>query len=111
MASSRLHRSGAFALLAALLLAGFWLSPAEAQQQPAGFAVDRLYQSPPGAGWFVMDDLDMTGRLGGGVGVTSGDARTPLVISGPDGPQKLAVVQEEAFLTIGAALTHDRFRG
>jgi hypothetical protein len=110
MASSRSHRSGALALLAALLLGGF-CSSAEAQQQPAGFAVDRLYQSPPGAGWFVMDDLDMTGRLGGAVEVTSGYARNALVISGPDGPQKLAVVQEEAFLTIGAAVTHDRFRG
>ena len=28
--------------------------PAEAQQQPAGFAVGRFHQSPPGAGWFIM---------------------------------------------------------
>ena len=72
---------------------------------------ERLYQSAPGAGWFVMDDLDMSGRLGGAVSLTSGYARNPLVITGPDGKQKLAVVSEEAFVDFGAAITHDRFRG
>jgi hypothetical protein len=33
------------------------------------------------------------------------------VITGPDGKQKLAVVSEEAFLDIGAAITYDRLRG
>jgi hypothetical protein len=85
--------------------------PAEAQQQPAGFAVERFYQSAPGGGWFIMDDLDISGRLGGAVSLSSGYARNPLVITGPDGKQKLAVVSEEAFLDFGAAVTHDRFRG
>jgi hypothetical protein len=85
--------------------------PAEAQQQPAGFAVERFYQSAPGAGWFIMDDLDISGRLGGVVSFSSGYARNPLVLTGPDGKQKLAVVSEEAFLDVGAAVTHDRFRG
>jgi hypothetical protein len=85
--------------------------PAEAQQQPAGFAVGRFYQSAPGSGWFIMDDLDISGRLGGVVSLSSGYARNPLVITGPDGKQKLAVVSEEAFLDFGAAVTHDRFRG
>jgi hypothetical protein len=85
--------------------------PAEAQQQPAGFAVERFYQSAPGGGWFIMDDLDISGRLGGVVSFSSGYARNPLVITGPDGKQKLAVVSEEAFLDVGAAVTHDRFRG
>jgi hypothetical protein len=85
--------------------------PAEAQQQPAGFAVERFYQSAPGGRWFIMDDLDISGRLGGVVSFSSGYARNPLVITGPDGKQKIAVVSEEAFLDIGAAVTHDRFRG
>jgi hypothetical protein len=85
--------------------------PAGAQQQPAGFAVGRFYQSAPGGGWFIMDDLDISGRLGGVISFSSGYARNPLVITGPDGKQKLAVVSEEAFLDIGAAVTHDRFRG
>jgi hypothetical protein len=58
-----------------------------------------------------MDDLNISGRLGGAIELTSGYARNPLVITGPDGKQKLAVVSEEAFLDIGAAITYDRFRG
>jgi len=56
-----------------------------------------------------MDDLDIFGRLGGAVSLTSGYARNPLVITRPDG-QKLAVVSEETFVDFGAAITHDRFR-
>jgi hypothetical protein len=74
---------------------------ADAQQQADGFAVERLYQSAPGAGWFVMDDLDISGRLGGAVSLTSGYARNPLVITGPDGKQKLMVVLQEAFVDFG----------
>jgi hypothetical protein len=94
-----------------LVAVSLWSLPAKAQQQPAGFAVERFYQSAPGGGWFVMDDLDISGRLGGVVSFSSGYARNPLVITGPDGKQKLAVVSEEAFLDVGAAVTHDRFRG
>jgi hypothetical protein len=111
MASFESHRSCAYALLAGLVLLGFWPPLADAQQQAAGFAVERLYQSAPGGGWFVMDDLDISGRLGGAVSLTSGYARNPLVITGPDGKQKLAVVSEEAFVDIGGAITYDRFRG
>jgi hypothetical protein len=111
MASFESHRSCAHALLAGFVLLAFGPSLADAQQQASGFAVERLYQSAPGAGWFVMDDLDISGRLGGAVSLTSGYARNPLVVTGPDGKQKLAVVSEEAFVDFGAAITHDRFRG
>ena len=111
MASFESHRSCAYALLAGFVLLNFWPPLAHAQQQPSGFALERLYQSAPGGGWFVMDDLDISGRLGGAIELTSGYARNPLVITGPDGQQKLAVVSEEAFIDIGAAVTYDRFRG
>ena len=110
MASSRSYLRCAYALLAGLALFCFRPSHLDAQQQPSGFAVERLYQSAPGGGWFVMDDLDIGGRLGGVASVSSGYARNPLVITGPDGKQKLAVVSEEAFLDIGGAVTHDPFR-
>jgi hypothetical protein len=110
MASSKSHRNLACSLLVGLALWSFCPLFADAQQQASGFAVERLYQSAPGGGWFVMDDLDFTGRLGGAVALTSGYARNPLVVTGPDG-QKLAVVSEEAFSDIGVAVTHDRFRG
>ena len=71
------------------------------------------------AGWlqFLNGRVEMLtllifyGRLGGAMSLTSGYARNPLVITGPDGKQKLTVVSEEAFVDFGAAITHDRFRG
>src|SRR5580700_8950117 len=101
MASSEPRRSYAYTLLAGLALLTLSSPLAYAQQQPAGFAVERLYQSAPGGGWFVMDDLDISGRLGGAVELTSGYARNPLVITGPDGKQKLVVVLQEAFVDFG----------
>jgi hypothetical protein len=111
MASFKRHRSCAKALLAGFFVLGRSVMIADGQQRPSGFAVERLYQSAPGGGWFVMDDLDMTGRLGGSVSITSGYAQNPLVITGPDGTQKLAVASQEAFVDIGGSITHDRFRG
>ena len=110
MASFKPHRSCVCTLLAALALFSFRPSLAQAQQQPAGFAVERFYQSAPGAGWFIMDNLNISGGLGGAISLTSGYARNPLVITGPDGEQKLAVVSQEAFLDIGGAVTYNRFR-
>jgi hypothetical protein len=110
MASSESHRNRAHALLVGLALLSFCPSLADAQQQPSGFAVERFYQSAPGGGWFIMDNLDISGRLGGAISLSSGYARNPLVITSPDGKQKLALVSEEAFVDIGGAVTHDRFR-
>ena len=110
MASFKSRHWSARAAVGALLFFSFRIPLAGAQQQPAGFAVERLYQSAPGAGWFVMDDLDISGRLGGAISITSGYARNPLVITDPDSKQKLAVVSQEAFLDIGGAITYKRFR-
>jgi hypothetical protein len=110
MASFKSHRSCVYALLAGFVLISFRPSLADAQQQPSGFAVERFYQSAPGGGWFIMDDLNISGRLGGAISFSSGYARNPLVITGLDGKQTLAVVSQEAFLDIGGAVTHDRFR-
>src|ERR1700742_4546602 len=106
MASFESLRGRAGALIAVLILLSVLRPVATAQQQPAGFAVERLYQSAPGGGWFVMDDLDISGRLGGAVSVSSGYARNPLVIT--DGKQALAVVSGQAFLDIGGAVTYNR---
>jgi len=86
------------------------LSPSRAQAQPQaqGFAVERFYPSAPGAGWFVMDALDMQGGLGGAMALTLGYARNPLRIS--DGSQGLSVVSDEASANFGFALTYSRFR-
>jgi len=83
-------------------------SQALAQQQGRGFAVERLYPSPPGAGWLVMDDLDMGGQLGGAIQLTTGYAMNPLHVS--DGAQHLNVVSGQAFADFGLAVVHDRWR-
>ncbi len=98
-------RAFGFALL--LVLAGH-ASRAWAQQQPQGFAVERFYPSAPGGGWFVMDDLDTHGGLDGALELSLGYARNPLRVT--DGVNRLAVVSNQAFADIGAAITYHRFR-
>src|SRR5579872_1857936 len=106
-------RSFRTAVLGAATLASLAARPAEAQpqaQQPQGFAVERLYPSAPGAGWFVMDTLDMHGGLGGVMGMTVGYARDPLRLRTTDGAQRLTVVSDESLVGFGIGATYDRFR-
>jgi hypothetical protein len=90
------------------LAIGGWGRPAAAQQPAQGFDVERLYTSAPGAGWFVMDALDIQGGLGGAIGLVTSYAHNPLVVR--SGGQALAVVSDEAFMQLGFAATYDRFR-
>src|SRR5215475_13472065 len=87
MASFKSRHTHACAFLAGFVLLSLWPPSAGAQQEVAGFAVERLYESAPGAGWFVMDDLDISGRLGGAVSLSSGYARNPLLITGLESKQ------------------------
>ncbi len=101
------RRQGALCLgLCALLASG--AAPARAQVQPTGFAVERFYPSAPGGGYFVMDSLDMHGGLGGVLALSFGYAKNPLRI--PDGAGSLAVVSDQAFAGIAAALTYSGLR-
>ncbi len=113
MANSRLRgsRNRILCIFAfALGLLNFLASPAAAQQHPEGFAVERFYPSAPGGGWFVMDDLNISGGLGGAIELTSGYARNPLEVTSPDRSQKVLLVSGEAFVELGAAVTYDRYR-
>ena len=101
-----MHRALGFA--AALGVASGASSGAEAQQQAQGFAVERLYPSAPGGGWFVMDDLDMHGELGGVMALTTSYSRNALRV--PDGSQHLDVVSDRAFTDFGFAVTYERWR-
>jgi hypothetical protein len=83
---------------------------AEAQQQTQGFAVERLYPSAPGGGWFVMDDVNLSGGWGGAISITSGYSQNPLEVTGPGGTQRLTLVSNEAFVDVGVAVTYDRYR-
>jgi hypothetical protein len=101
-------RSSRRALVLGVLATCAIASRAEAQQQAQGFAVERFYPSAPGGGWFVMDDLDLHGRLGGAMEMTGGYARNPLKIT--SGSQMLPVVSDEAFVDFGFAATYERWR-
>jgi hypothetical protein len=98
------------AFVGALLIALAWVARADAQQAAHGFAVERFYPSAPGAGWFVMDTLDMHGGLGGAAALTVGYAHKPLRIGTSDGSQHLTVVADQAFADLGFAATYDRLR-
>jgi hypothetical protein len=87
-----------------------WSLPAGAQQQAQGFALDRLYLSAPGGGWFVMDTLDIPSGLGGVMAFSTWYAHDPLRVRSIDGSQRLAVVSDEALADFGFAATYDRFR-
>jgi len=97
-------------LFATATVLASWTRSVRAQQQAQGFAVDRLYLSAPGGGWFVMDALDMHGGLGGVVALTTGYAHDSLRVSTNDGSQRLTVVGDEALADLGLAATYDRFR-
>jgi OOP family OmpA-OmpF porin len=84
---------------------------ADAQTQPAqGFAVERLYPSAAGGGWFVMDSLSMHGGLGGALELTTGYAYKPLRVATSDGTQRLAPVVDQAFADVSLAVTYARVR-
>jgi hypothetical protein len=102
-------RRHAFVAGSVLVLFG-WTTPAAGQQVAQGFAVERLYPSAPGGGWFVMDALDMHGGLGGAAGASLGYARFPLRVATSDGSERLAVVAHQATLDFGFAVTYDRYR-
>jgi hypothetical protein len=107
MRSSKGVARGVLTICAGVALA-LSARPAHAQQQAAGFDLERLYTSAPGGGWFVMDALDMHGKLGGAVSAVASYAHNPLRVT--DGVQRLTVVSDEAFLQLGFAATYDRFR-
>ena len=100
--SSRLFFAGV--VLAVVSLA----HTAAAQSAAQGFALERLYLSAPGGGWFVMDDLSMHGGLGGALSLTTGYSRKPLRVG--TGSERLAVVSDQLFTDFGFAATVDRFR-
>lgn len=107
--ANRLGRVGALCVVT-LVLAAACESTARAQQQAEGFGVERLYLSAPGAGWFVMDTLDMQGGLGGVAGLTMGYSHDALRVRTSNDSEHLAVVSDEAFANFGFAATYDRWR-
>ena len=98
-----------YSVLAAALVTALWPAHASAQTAAQGFAVERFYPSAPGAGWFVLDTLDMHGELGGAMSLTAGYAHDSLRLRG-SGAEPLNVVSSQAFTGFGFAATYDRLR-
>jgi hypothetical protein len=107
MASSESRLIAAFLVV---LASGVSLPSAGAQQQPQGFAVERFYPAAPGSGWFVMDDLNMSGRLGGAATLTGGYSRNPLDVTSADGATHVPVVSDAGFVNVAVAGTYNRYR-
>jgi hypothetical protein len=104
-----MQSSKRLAFAVALVLGiGAHASRAHAQQQAQGFALERLYPSAPGAGWFVMDTLDLYGGLGGAISLNLDYERDPLRVR--DDAHHLAVVSDQAMTDIGFAITYRRWR-
>ena len=82
---------------------------ARAQAPVDGFDVERLYPSAPGAGWFVMDSLDMHGGLGGALSFSARYAHEPLRVGAPLS-QVVPVVSDSAYGQIAAAVTWGAWR-
>src|SRR5689334_2335078 len=102
----RLRRVRALISMSIALFFCGWPSGLSAQQQVQGFALERFYPSAPAGGWFVMDDLNMSGSLGGAVSFTSGYSRNPLQIKNSNGTQQLSAASDEAFVDLGVAGTY-----
>ncbi|HVP61331.1 MAG TPA: hypothetical protein VMT11_12265 [Myxococcaceae bacterium] len=77
---------------------------ARAQTPVQGFNAERLYPSAPGAGWFVMDSLDMHGELGGALSFSMRYARDPVRVGG------LAVVTDSGYGQVAGAITWRSWR-
>ncbi|RPH71395.1 MAG: hypothetical protein EHM78_07560 [Myxococcaceae bacterium] len=102
MRSSR--TSGAWLLTGVLCAAG-----AMAQVPVEGFNAERFAPSAPGAGWFVMDSLDMHGDLGGALSFAARYARDPLRVRAADG-RTTAIVTDSAYGQIAGAVTWRSWR-
>ena len=85
------------------LLLGLVLLPlvGRAQTPVDGFDAERFYPSAPGAGWFVMDSLDMHGDLGGALAFSARYAHAPLRVSA----SRVPVVTDSAYAQVAGAIT------
>ena len=76
-----------------------------------GFALDRFEPSERGSEWFAQDTLDLRGHVRAAAGLVGDFGYKPLVIYNTDGSERTALVQEQLFVHVGAALNlWDRVR-
>jgi len=98
-------------------LLGTRATPAHAQAQVPGFAVDRFEPAERGSDWFVNESLDLRGAPLGAGGLVFGWAYRPLVLHDPSAiqrdprdPSANAITDQVVMHAGGAIVVRDRFR-
>jgi outer membrane protein OmpA-like peptidoglycan-associated protein len=98
----------ASAVVVALLAAG---RPAAAQPVATGLALDRFDPAERGSEWFVLDTLDLRGRIRPAIGADLDWGHKPLVFYDANGHEVAPVVGDQFFVHAGASLVLvDRIR-
>ncbi|HLK41101.1 MAG TPA: OmpA family protein [Polyangiaceae bacterium] len=109
MISRRRTALAAFGL-PALVAASAVERAAHAQAQPS-FALDRYNPAERGSEWFVLDSLDLRGKIRGGAGATLDYAWRPETYGTTFDSTKIRAVTDQAFVHVGGSLVFlDRFR-
>jgi outer membrane protein OmpA-like peptidoglycan-associated protein len=97
--------------LGALAAAAILAAPSADAATTQGFALDRFEPSERGSEWFAQDTLDFRGHLRPAAGLVADWGYKPLVIYNADGSERTALVENQLFAHIGAALVMwDRVR-
>jgi outer membrane protein OmpA-like peptidoglycan-associated protein len=98
--------NGSFRFAQVGLAASLVLSSAFAlaQDEAAGFALDRFEPSERGSDWFVAESLDLRGHQRFAVGLVLDYGYKPLVAYTPDGDEREAIVSHQLFGHVGGAM-------
>ena len=96
----------------ALVVGSLVLGPTASAQAQRGFVLDRFEPAERGSEWFVLDSLDLRGRLRPAAGVVGSWAHDPLVVYDIDGNYVSSLVEHQLFVHPGASLVlWNRLRG
>src|ERR1700722_430900 len=108
------HRTGKLPLFAAFAVAAMLLGvvrSATAQVVATGLALDRFDPAERGSEWFVLDTLDLRGRVRPAIGADFDWGHKPLLLYDTNGNQVASVVRDQLFVHLGASLVlWDRIR-
>ncbi len=86
-------------------------SPAQAQAQQRGFALDRFDPADRGSEWFIADSLDLRGHLRPAAGVIGAWSYKPLIAYDANKVEVARLVENQLFLHPGASMVFwDRLR-
>lgn len=109
-----MQRTGKLHLLVALAVVVLLLGTgrrAAAQPVATGLALDRFDPAERGSEWFVLDTLDLRGRVRPAIGADFDWGHEPLVLYNANGQQVGSVVSDQVFVHVGASLVlWDRLR-